>query len=144
MLSITRRFQFCAGHRVFKHEGKCMHPHGHNYVLYATFTATDQDKLGRIIDFSVLKDRLGKWIDQNWDHGFIYFKDDLEIKKTFSANSEWKTYQLESNPTAENMCIHLVEKICPELFDSLEIKCIEAELWETENCKATYRKSNNG
>ena len=54
MITCTRRIQFCAGHRVMGHEGKCRNLHGHNYVVFVTAQADELDSVGRVIDFSVL------------------------------------------------------------------------------------------
>jgi len=72
----TRRIQFCAGHRVAGHENKCNNLHGHNYVAFITAQAHNLDNLGRVVDFSVLKDIIGGWIDDNWDHGLILWRED--------------------------------------------------------------------
>jgi len=145
-MRVTRRFQFCAGHRVFQHESKCAHPHGHNYVLFATFEPLEAehplDPIGRVIDFSVIKDVLGMWIDTEWDHGFIYSNKDLEMCEVFnegSASLKWNSYVMEENPTAENMAAHLINEVCPQLFKGLGVVCTEITLWETENCSATVR-----
>ncbi len=75
MPECTRRLQFCCGHRVMRHESKCAHLHGHNYVAF--FTASAQlDDVGRVIDFSVIKERVGGWIDEFWDHGFVLNEED--------------------------------------------------------------------
>lgn len=138
-VSITRRFQFCAGHRVYQHESKCAHPHGHNYVMLATFQTIEEelDALGRVIDFSIVKEVLGGWIDTHWDHGFIYFDRDHDIKAAMSVAKSWKTYAMSSNPTAENMAAHLLHDICPKIFLGLGVSCTQITLWETENCYAT-------
>jgi len=132
-IQIIRRFQFCAGHRVFKHESKCRHPHGHNYLLYATFEKIEDelDNLGRVIDFSVIKQVLGDWIDLNLDHGFIYFKLDEDMKV---AMAPYKNYELSCNPTAENIASHILKDICPVLFQGLGVQCVKIVLFETENC----------
>ncbi len=75
----TRRIQFCCGHRVHRHEGKCANLHGHNYVLFVTAQGS-LDSVGRVIDFSVLKERIGGWIDQNWDHGFVLGVEDQHAR----------------------------------------------------------------
>lgn len=134
--SITRRFQFCAGHRVYQHESKCKHPHGHNYVLLAEVRHVDDklDSLGRVIDFSVVKEIIGTWIDENWDHGFIYFDQDLEITRLLSPC--FKSYPLNVNPTAENMARHLIHEIFPTIFGDSGLQVTKVVLWETENCYA--------
>lgn len=136
-LSINRRLTFCAGHRVYGHETKCQHPHGHNYVVHVTAVAIRElDSIGRVIDFSVLKDKLGGWLDANWDHAFIFFKNDKELAQMFTLNRGWKHYVLPSNPTAENMAAYLLETICPDLFKKDKIEVTSIILEETENCLA--------
>lgn len=141
----VRRLQFCAGHRVYKHESKCANIHGHNYVLYIhARPIKGLDPIGRVIDFSVLKKWMGDWIDEHWDHGFIYYNNDPELKKLFAiyqgnvpvygALYEHKNYVLYSNPTAENMAAHLLNDICPDLFHDTQIEVYKIVLWETENC----------
>ncbi len=139
----VRRIQFCAGHRVHKHESKCAHPHGHNYVAFIHARVRVQesfgelDDIGRVIDFSVLKERVGTWIDENWDHGFIYMKGDLDMEIIFK-DSDYKNYPMVKNPTAENMAQHLVRDICPKLMEGTNVHIHKVVIWETENCYAVY------
>lgn len=136
-MTITRRFQFCAGHRVYQHESKCNNLHGHNYVLYVTVTASELDSLGRIIDFSVLKKELGDWIDNNWDHKFILSKDDKEgIEAVKKINGDENIFIMHSNPTAENMARHLFDVFISILYTKHSIKLVRITLHETENCYA--------
>lgn len=132
----TRRLQFCAGHRVYKHESKCANIHGHNYVLYIhARPIKGLDPIGRVIDFSILKKWMGDWIDEHWDHGFIYFNEDTEMENIFFAHGyRHKSYILHTNPTAENMAAHLLNDICPDLFHDTQIEVYKIVLWETENC----------
>jgi 6-pyruvoyltetrahydropterin/6-carboxytetrahydropterin synthase len=135
MLTCTRRIQFCAGHRVHGHETKCKNLHGHNYV--ALFEAQgDLDSIGRVIDFSVLKEKLGGWIDQHWDHGFVLYSYDFDAIKAVSALPGTKIHLMPSNPTAENMAEFLLKFIGPECLAGTGVKLISVTLWETENCYA--------
>lgn len=133
-VTCTRRLQFCAGHRVLNHEGKCKHPHGHNYVLFAEAMG-DLDTIGRVIDFSVIKEKLGDWIDIHWDHGFIIFSQDDELLDALKPLGQ-KTYVISLNPTAENMASFLLNYVCPVLFADTGVTIRKITLWETENCYA--------
>lgn len=134
-VTCTRRIQFCAGHRVYNHESKCRNLHGHNYV--ALFTAdAPLDSLGRVIDFSVLKERIGGWIDFNWDHGFLVWEDDTEALFAVGSIPGQKVYQMPYNPTAENMAKYLLERICPGLLEGTGVRVTGVRIWETENCYA--------
>lgn len=138
--SITRRLQFCAGHRVHGHESKCKHPHGHNYVVYVTAEPMKGlDTLGRVIDFSVIKDRLGAWIDEQWDHAFLYWRKDEEMAAIYQANPCWKHFVMPENPTAENMAAFLYWVVCPALFSDKGIDVTQVVIHETENCYAEVK-----
>lgn len=150
LVTCTRRIQFCAGHRVMGHENKCAHPHGHNYVVMLTASAT-LDNIGRVIDFGVLKDKLGGWINENWDHGFLVNQADeamicaLETFNTIAAQitdrqiskaPKYKRFLMPDNPTAENMAKFLLERVCPDLLEDLGVVVTHVRVWETENCYA--------
>jgi 6-pyruvoyltetrahydropterin/6-carboxytetrahydropterin synthase len=142
----VRRIQFCSGHRVHLHESKCKNIHGHNYVafIHARGIVSPLDNIGRVIDFSVLKDKIGGWIDRCWDHGFIYYTEDAEMLGMFknkyaSVLNSHKSFGLPYNPTAENMAKFLCEEVCPYELEGLGIEVFKVTLWETENCYAEYR-----
>ena len=136
MTTIVRRFQFSAGHRLYKHEGPCVHLHGHNYVVFFHVTSDKLDGVGRIIDFSVLKDRLCGWILEHWDHGFICNKDDAAARKALAAIEGQKIFLMDCNPTAENMAAHLLHEVGPKQLVDTGVRLIRVVLWETENCVA--------
>jgi len=137
----TRRIQFCAGHRVHGHPNKCGHVHGHNYVALIHAEAVELDSLGMVVDFGVLKEKVGGWIDSNWDHGFVCCHADNEIMRMLgmfkaSNGNKQKLFILPYNPTAENMADYLLHKVCPEVLDGTGVRVTKVTLWETENCFA--------
>jgi 6-pyruvoyltetrahydropterin/6-carboxytetrahydropterin synthase len=137
MITATRRLQFAAGHRVVGHEGKCAAPHGHNYVVFLEAHATKGlDPIGRVIDFGVLKERVGTWIDNCWDHGFIFKTTDRDMSKFLMSRKKWKWYSLRANPTAENMADFLLRYVCPSVLKDTGVTVGKVTLWETENCFA--------
>jgi len=135
MITCTRRIQFCAGHRVHGHEGKCRHLHGHNYVVMFTAEAK-LDKIGRVIDFGVLKERLGSWIDRKWDHGLLLWDGDTVAKAAAGAVPGQKVFYLPANPTAENMANYLLHTVGPEQMVGTGVTLTAVRIWETENCYA--------
>ena len=136
MVNITciRRIEFDAAHRVMEHESKCKNLHGHRYAIEAGFAANSLDSLGRVIDFGVVREKLGAWIDENWDHTTILFDKDKELGKSISAVTGQKIFYLPTNPTAENMASYLLTEICPKLFSGSDVKCVSIKLYETPNC----------
>jgi 6-pyruvoyltetrahydropterin/6-carboxytetrahydropterin synthase len=131
-LSIMRRFTFCAGHRLVGHEGKCQNLHGHNYAIEIHVTGNQQDEIGRILDFKLLKQRVNGWIDKNWDHTFVLWEKDANGLAAIRSSEPHRIYELESNPTAENMAIHFLEKICPEILQGTGAAAYKVRLWESE------------
>lgn len=138
-VSASGRIQFAAGHRVYGHEGKCRFLHGHNYVVLAEAIKSrgaGLDELGRVIDFGVLRRRLGEWIETAWDHGFILSEVDTEAIELLRQMRDQKLYVLPGNPTAENLAAYLVHEVCPRLFAETAVDVVSVTIWETENCMA--------
>ena len=135
-ITCTRRIEFDAAHRVTGHEGKCKYLHGHRYALEATFISKELDTLGRVVDFGVIKELLGGWIDANWDHTTILFNKDKALGTAISDITGQKIFYLPTNPTAENMAGYIMEHVCCELFGTLPIQCVRIKLYETPNCYA--------
>lgn len=139
LITVTRRFEFDTGHRVLGHEFKCKYVHGHRYQCEAEFTIPQLDSLGRVIDFGVIKQRLGNWFNEYWDHNVVLWSEDRALGQAIAAQTGQSIYYLPSNPTAENMAFYLLETICPKLFAGLGVTCTKINLYETPNCSATAR-----
>lgn len=137
MITITRKLEFDAGHRVMNHESKCATLHGHRYVVEVTATAPELDSIGRVIDFSVLKERFGTWLDEKWDHNVIVFDEDQEVVTALRRMPRKKEpWVAPFNPTAENMARHLLEQVSPRLFADTSVTVTKVRVWETPNCFA--------
>jgi 6-pyruvoyltetrahydropterin/6-carboxytetrahydropterin synthase len=95
------------------------------------------DRLGRIIDFSVLKEKFHGWIDDNWDHGFIYYEKDKEMEAALNMIEGQKKFALPYNPTAENLAKYLHTVVAVEQMKDTGIRINKVEVWETENAFAT-------
>jgi 6-pyruvoyltetrahydropterin/6-carboxytetrahydropterin synthase len=161
MTTVTRKFSVDAGHRVWGHEGKCKNLHGHTYLFEVTVDAPELDGLGRVVDFSVIKDIIGKWLDWHWDHNMILnSQDPLAISwmnystSTFPGSDEKLERKvphdilgfkapyilLDKNPTAENLAKELMV-IGNSLLGggNARLTVVKVVCHETPNCFATYR-----
>lgn len=137
MITITRKLEFDAGHRVMNHESKCATLHGHRYVVEIVATAPELDSLGRVIDFSVLKQKIGTWLDEQWDHNVIVFEQDLEVISALRSVPRKKDpWVAPFNPTAENMAKYLFNVVCPKLLKDTTVTVVKVIVWETPNCRA--------
>ena len=140
MLTVTRELQFDAGHRIHGHESKCAFYHGHRYVAEVTVCAPEQDGLGRIVDFSVIKANVGAWIDAKWDHNMILHPDDPMLQTNlFPDKRPYVMPRWAANPTAENMA-KLLFKQAEHLLGSnlVGLRISHVRLYETPNCWADW------
>ena len=87
--------------------------HGHNYSLAVYLTGQEQDDIGRILDFKKPKVSIKGWIDANWDQTFVLWEKDDNGLAAIRSSEPHRIYELNSNPTAENMAIHFLEHVCP-------------------------------
>jgi 6-pyruvoyltetrahydropterin/6-carboxytetrahydropterin synthase len=144
-LALVRRLRFCAGHRLFGHEGRCAYLHGHNYRVDIEVVAAAGggavDAVGRVIDFSLIKRRMLGWLDDHWDHAFIVFADDASALAAVRAARPTKYFVLPWNPTAENMARYLLEVVAPRVLGDLGVVARRVALWETdEACAVATRE----
>lgn len=137
MISITKKLEFDAGHRVMNHESKCATMHGHRYVAEITATADRLDDIGRVIDFSVVKQKVGGWLDLFWDHTCIVFDADEKTIQGLNGIPSYKPIFVSSfNPTAENMAHFLLKEVCPKELLGTGVRVVKVKLWETPTCFA--------
>jgi 6-pyruvoyltetrahydropterin/6-carboxytetrahydropterin synthase len=140
MITCTRKIQFDAAHRIIGHKNKCEMLHGHRYVIEATFQAKDLnhnlDELGLVIDFGIIKEIFGKWVDNNLDHNTILCIEDQELGNYIASVTSQKIYYIKDNPSVENIAKHLFTDICPQLFAKTKVKIAAIKIYETPNCYA--------
>lgn len=133
--TISIDVDFCYGHRLVCHPGKCRHPHGHNGI--ATFVITEVDGLsesGMVMDFGVAKLIIKSWIDGNWDHNFLLGPADPLADLGWEAYFGRRPYHMPGPPTAENMAAHLYAV----LNGPLGGRIVSVTVRETPNCSATF------
>jgi 6-pyruvoyltetrahydropterin/6-carboxytetrahydropterin synthase len=132
MYRVTRQIDFCYGHRLLDYEGKCRHLHGHNGRAVITLEADELDARGMVLDFSDIKRVVSRWIDDNLDHRMILRKDDPAAAVLRKLGEP--LFLVEANPTAEN-----IAKLIFDFTADHGFPIVEARLWETPQCFATYR-----
>lgn len=143
-LSLIRQLKFCAGHRLYQHESKCAFFHGHNYRVDIEVVGqgggTEVDAVGRVVDFSQIKQRMLGWLDAHWDHAFIVYEKDANALAAVRMVEPTKYFVLPWNPTAENMARYLLEVVAPEVLGDLGVMAREVRVWETaESCAVATR-----
>lgn len=132
MYRVTREIDFCYGHRLLNYDGKCKFLHGHNGRAIITIEAPRLDERGMVLDFSDIKRVVSNWIDNHLDHRMILHRDDPLID-VLRQHGE-PLHVIDVNPTAEN-----IARLIFDFTHSQGFPIVEASLWETPNCFATYR-----
>lgn len=131
-----RYHDISCGHRVFQHESKCAHLHGHNYRVHFTCEAEQLDSIGRVIDFSDIKAKLCMWLEDQWDHKTLIWENDPWAKVLLGIDPTIVIVPF--NPTAENIAQHLVEVIGPQQLAGTGIKLVHCDVEETRKCSASF------
>lgn len=137
----TRRLEFDAAHRVLRHESKCAHLHGHRYAVEITCQAQSLDSVGRVVDFGAVKEVVGTWLDEKWDHGTILNPEDDELLAWCVRNGQ-KRMVLDGEPTAENIAGAILDYAVNNLQSSHRpgLVVIKVRVWETPNCYAEVER----
>ncbi|MCL4844965.1 MAG: 6-pyruvoyl tetrahydropterin synthase family protein [Acidobacteria bacterium] len=131
MYSVTKRIEFCYGHRLLDYDGVCKHPHGHNAVAEIEVRSGALDSRNMVADFSDIKRLVKGWIDRELDHKMILRHDDPLVGPLRALGEPM--YLLESNPT--------VERIAKLIFDqaaSLGFPVVAVRVYETPSSSAVY------
>jgi len=118
MYYISVRTDFSGAHNLRGYKGKCEDLHGHNWSVEAKVCSETLDKLGMVVDFTLVKSCL-KDIIATLDHKYLN-----EIG-----------YFAENNPTSENIAKYIFEKLNTKLSNA---KLASVTVWETGNSSATY------
>ena len=153
--SITREVSM--GHRLPDHKGKCRNLHGHNYQISVTIEGQPEAD-GMIIDFAYLKAYLSEVL-RPMDHAMVLWDQDpwveilrkAQIKGMFvddqGASSPTLLYLLPNHPSAENIALHLFDRMNQKLRLHSDLKHVSATLvsvkvQETEDGWAECRRDN--
>ncbi len=141
MITCIRRLEWDAMHRIPLHESKCKAFHGHRYAAEITCVAEELDQLGRVIDFGVIKQMVGGWIDEHWDHTAILMEGDPDpacaALASSNANHGRPVYWLAAPPTAENVAAEL-GRVAEALLARSGVRVARIRLWETPNGSAEW------
>lgn len=142
----TRRIEFDAGHRVTRHESKCRNVHGHRYRVEITVQADEVDGVGRVVDFGVVKEIVGSWVDDHLDHGYLAHPEDT-VPDTLRAMGH-KVFVMPERlgePTAENIAA-LMGEVAAGLLSGVRsgLTVVHVRVYETPNCWADWRPDLTG
>ena len=132
IVTITRRLQFNAAHRVHNPAlsdaenkalfGKCNNPnwHGHNYTLDVSVSGPVDEKTGYVVDLSHIKRVVEREVIDKVDH------------RNFNLEVDFMQGVI---PTTENIVVAMWRVIEPAMRPAKLTKLV---LWETQNNYVEY------
>ncbi|MGB5942980.1 MAG: 6-carboxytetrahydropterin synthase [Leeuwenhoekiella sp.] len=132
-VTVNRRAHFNAAHRLYRKDwddaknlaifGKCSNPHyhGHNYELIVAVTGEIDPETGFVMDLKILKDLIQTEVEDPFDHKNL--NEEVEVFKNL-------------NPTAENICVEIHNRLRKKLETHLDL---EVTLFETPRNFVTYK-----
>ena len=133
MHRVTEAIEFCYGHRLLEHNGRCRYLHGHNGILEVDVEAEYLNDLGMVMDFSELRDIVKGWVDANIDHKMVLSRRDPAAPVLEELGEP--VYLMDENPTAENLSKHIYEGAREQ-----GVLVTEVRLWETPSSYSVYRE----
>ncbi|MGH9563483.1 MAG: 6-carboxytetrahydropterin synthase, partial [Terracidiphilus sp.] len=107
-LSLTRRYRFCASHRLHSREfseeqnrelyGKCSNPHGHghNYVVEVTVSGAVDPDTGMVANLGELDPFVNREVIEAFDHKYL--------------NEQIAEFR-DLVPTTENLCREIYKRL---------------------------------
>ena len=131
MYSVTKRIEFCYGHRLLDYDGVCKHPHGHNAVAEIEVRTAALDERDMVCDFSDIKRVVKGWVDRELDHKMILRRDDPLVEPLRVLGEP--VYLVDSNPTVECLA-----QLIHQQAKASGLPVVRVTVWETPSSCATY------
>lgn len=143
MLTITRKLEFDAGHRIPDHKSQCRNLHGHRYTVEITLVgkvieAEGNSDNGMIMDFSDVKTLAKQHLVDVWDHAFLVYDKDTAVRDFLASLPDHKTVVIDRIPTVENLARISFEILKAAFTDHFGtgLHLHKLVLHETPNCWA--------
>jgi 6-pyruvoyltetrahydropterin/6-carboxytetrahydropterin synthase len=143
MLTITRKLEFDAGHRIPDHKSQCRNLHGHRYTLEITLVGAviaeeGSSDNGMIMDFSDVKALAKQHLVDVWDHAFLAYAKDTVVREFLASIPGHKTVIIDSIPTVENLAqtaFNILKAAYQDRYGT-GLRLHKLVLHETPNCWA--------
>jgi len=131
--SVVKTFEISYAHRLLNYNGKCENLHGHNGKIEIEISTYNLNNEEIVMDFTEIKEKAGRWLNENLDHKTILSRKD-PLVKALKKNHQ-KLFLIDRNPTAEILC-----QIIYKNLNKLGIKAETIKFWETDSSVAIYKK----
>lgn len=132
---VQKTFSVCTAHRLMDHPGACKNLHGHNYNITVYFEAGGLNDQGMVIDFSAIKETVGKMINELYDHKTV-LQDTDPLVDVLSPYMFASLQTMPCAPTAENMAKQVLHKA--QSVIAFGVRVVRVDVEETKNSIAIY------
>lgn len=97
-----------------------------------------------VLDFSEIKAVLRSAIVDVWDHAFLVYRGDTQVREFLDSLPDHRTVVLDVVPTAENLAAEAFRLLAPRIAELCEKQLIleNVRLYETPNCWADATRAN--
>jgi 6-pyruvoyltetrahydropterin/6-carboxytetrahydropterin synthase len=123
MYEVSQELPFCYGHRLLRHPGKCARLHGHNGLARLFLRAGALDAGGMVVDFDVVADRVGRWIEETLDHRMLLHQDDPAVSALLAIGEQLRPVPF--HPTAENLAKLIFDRAREEGLPVVRVQLVE-------------------
>ena len=116
MYKIKIEGDFSSAHKLRGYKGKCEELHGHNWRVEVVVISPKLDKIGMVMDFKLLKEKLYgllEKLDHKYLNSIAYFK--------------------KKNPTSENIAKYIYANLKTKIPNLYSVT-----VWESDKASATY------
>jgi 6-pyruvoyltetrahydropterin/6-carboxytetrahydropterin synthase len=143
-IRITKCLEWDSAHRLLRHESKCASLHGHRYQAEVTCEAERLDAIGRVVDFAVINEVLGNWLDTHWDHTTLVNAEDTDLIEFLEAEvqrGKRKHYVFQGEPTVEHITQELFAVAC-RVLNTDRVRVTKIRVYETPDSWAEITADN--
>lgn len=127
---ISKKIFFSYAHRMLNLKNKCSRIHGHNARVEIILESKTL-KNGILVDFDKISEKIGNWINKNFDHRLIMNKNDPYVKKMKDLGE--MIFLTDTDPSAE-----ILAKLIYLKAKKFNLPVVKIRLWETEFQFAEY------
>ena len=148
---ICKTIEIESGHMLSTHPDKCRFPHGHSRKVEFIIESDDLDASGMVCDFKIIKQSMGEWLDELFDHSLCMNRKDPMFDTMKKAYGE-RIVEFDIDPTTEVLAKTFFDAGKSALNDfhnrypnSLytlrsSVRLVRVRVWETSSSWAEYEE----
>ncbi|MEG0024663.1 MAG: 6-carboxytetrahydropterin synthase [Akkermansia sp.] len=146
---ICKSIELESGHLLSKHPGNCKFPHGHTRAVEIIFTADSLDDNDMVMDFKVVKEMLGEFLEQ-FDHSLCMNTLDSHYAAFKEAYGERIIPFEGQDPTSEAMARKIYHYAATALLKAkqglfeypvrVDVQLERVRVWETSSSWSEYEE----